>query len=99
MEMAGPNQACDGQHFGLPGQRYFMNFGPWISETTFLLQAAATLAALILAWLRHPRRFRNLARLLAGWDISWRVRGEANSVPTRLHAPSFPGLPPRGSSQ
>jgi hypothetical protein len=44
-----------------------------------------------------PRWFRNLARLLAGWNISWRVRGEANKVPTRLHAPSFPGLCRRGS--
>jgi hypothetical protein len=44
-----------------------------------------------------PRWFRNLARLLAGWNISWRVR-EANKVPARLHAPSFPGLCRRGSS-
>jgi hypothetical protein len=45
-----------------------------------------------------PRWFRNLARLLAGWNISWRVRGEANKV-LRLHAPSFPGLRRRGSPQ
>jgi hypothetical protein len=46
-----------------------------------------------------PRWFRDLARLLAGWNISWRVRGEANKVPTRVHAPSFPGLRRRGSPQ
>jgi hypothetical protein len=46
-----------------------------------------------------PRWFRNLTRLLAGWNISWRVRGEANKVLGRLHAPSFPGLRRRGSPQ
>jgi hypothetical protein len=48
-----------------------------------------------------PRWFRNLARLLAGWNIScWRARGEANKVPTaRLHAPSFSRLFRRGSPQ
>jgi hypothetical protein len=45
------------------------------------------------------RWFRNLAKLLAGWNISWRVQGEANKVPSRLHAPSFPGLRRRGSPQ
>jgi hypothetical protein len=46
-----------------------------------------------------PCWFRNLARLLAGWNISWRVRREANKAPARLHAPSFPGLRRRGSPQ
>jgi hypothetical protein len=46
-----------------------------------------------------PRRFRNLTRLLAGCNISWRVRGEANKVLGHLHAPSFPGLRRRGSPQ
>ena len=45
------------------------------------------------------RWFRNLAKLLAGWNISWRVRGEANKVPACLRAPSFPGLRRRGSPQ
>lgn len=46
-----------------------------------------------------PRWFRDLARLLAGWNISWRVRREANKVLTRFQAPSLPGLRRRGSPQ
>jgi len=46
-----------------------------------------------------PRWFRNLTRLLAGCNISWRVRGGANRVLARLHAPSCPGLRRRGSPQ
>jgi hypothetical protein len=45
------------------------------------------------------RWFRNLARRFAGWNVSGRVRREANKVLTRFHAPSFPGLRRRGSPQ
>jgi hypothetical protein len=72
-----------------------------------IVSAAMTIAASnqIVREVRHqavgfaisPRWFRNLTRLLAGWNICWRVRGEAKNVPTCLHAPSFPGLCCRGS--
>jgi hypothetical protein len=42
------------------------------------------------------RWFKNLARRLAGWNVSWRVRREANKALTRLHAPSFPAFAAEG---
>jgi len=80
-----------------------------MSRTGLALILSATMTAgaskLVVSGMGHqalgfaisPRWFRNLVRLFAGWNVSWRVRREANKVLTRFHAPCFPDLRRGGS--
>jgi hypothetical protein len=52
MQMAAPDRFFDGQGMR-PLQRYFMNFGPWISPQAYVWQGLAILAAsvVLIGWL------------------------------------------------
>jgi hypothetical protein len=45
MAMAGTDRIFDGQHHAFPEQRYFMNFGPWMSLQTYVWQGVIALAS------------------------------------------------------
>jgi hypothetical protein len=76
MSMSGPDRIFSGKFFEFPEQRYFMNFGPWMSLQTYLIQGAAALAvALVLAlWLYGPRSWKDATeavRKMRARGLSW----------------------------
>jgi hypothetical protein len=66
MQMAAPDRFFDGPRI-LPLQRYFMNFGPWISPQSYLWQGLAILAgsAVFLIWLYSSKIQEELNHLCA----------------------------------